>query len=1572
MPSVLATFGNGIGYRSALVSGSSSLWTNGVALTIGTNAQVTVDAGGKLAINGALTLANMGTVANGLIVTNGGRITTSGEFIVGTGNTSNRALIAAGGQVYSLSNVRVGNNAGGHQNTLVVRGDNALLDVNAQALCVGYHASVSLYSNLMIIADNAIVTNCSLNVGGGAYNNNNSLLVTNGGKLFSKGVVTYIGSTGSSNSVAVVGGTSASLWNNGGQQLTLVLANGSRNNSLVIDGAGAGAMVTNVTTFQIGGTGAGMCNSLIVTNGGILVYGSAALDNNGLGYDNSNNTFAIAMGGKVYARGATSYVGEYGPASSNLMSIRDPGSLFDGGGGSITIGAYNYGAMGNILIIDNDGQVTNCSVNVGGRLGATSYNPLWNRMVITNGGKLFGVAGANNTIGGNVGGSYNSAAVNSNSLWNVAGGALIVGQGTNNSLSISDGGLVTNAASVYVGYVSPSAVFNRLVITNGGKLYSKNVCGIGCPDTGAPAYGQSSNTASVTGPNSVWDLGGASLTVGYVVAAGAATGNVLTIDQGGLVDNIGTLTVGTNNNAVKLYGGTLGLASAIYSNSLFTVGDGLQAATLKTLGGTVNFMSGLRITNNAVLTGIGTVSGGGAGVTLTNGATIAPGLPGGGVGTLTIGGSNLIWRAGATYVCEIIDMKLGPGLGWDLLNVSSQLVLNGTGLGIKITGTPVNFDAGKDYNLRILNYGTQAGYSLTTFTLDATTFTPASSWIVTNTGSAIWLVYRGGAAPSGASLTWSVPNSGSWSVNGNWTGGTAPGAGGNATNIMVFGDNGTAYNSTNDYPGLFANNQLQLSSASSATNYIKGGALLFANNGEIGARIDYLSGNSGAFTISNNVLMANDTEFGGNAFGGTVVMAGNVTNMGTLTKKGAWTLALAGNNDLRGDLLIDSPDGTLRLDSTAVIPQTPGLGNAPNLIVSNGTLYINHGGQNCSLLMNTPNRSVLVTGSGSVWSNTIGGSSYLYLADGITNAAVTITAGGKLFTPAQLYVSQNGGSFNSLIITNGGQVTCGGSGVISDSNNQVVITGSGSFWKPGAAVSITGTNNLLQLDNGGLLNNTVNMGGVNNTFVVSNGLISSSAILVNGVGSRATLTGSNTLALLVASSYIGNGAGLAGNMVTVNGGAVATGVSWYVGAAIGSRNGLIVTNGGKMFIAGLNVGNNASSNFVIVTGPNSLLNGNTAIGYVGSGPAGVSNTVTVDDRAIVTNISWQLNAVATSRWSQVAVANGGQMSAGAAASYVSYAAFGTNNTIVVTGSNSVTGNQSVWNSQGQNLIVANGGTNAGNGVVIQDGGMMTNVGNFNLAAAAAAGSSNNYLTVDGGILQASTLTCSNSLPNWVTLNGACLVTVSNLVLTNAGQIVTFKGGTLNLVSATISSGQAQVVGDGTQSAVLNLLPGGTNSFTDGLVITNQATLSGSGLIAASSAVYGTLSPGAGIGAITSRGDFTLKPSASTTIEMGAYTTPGAGWDLLTVASGALNLGGSLKVLLNGGFAPAITQSYLVMTNLVPASVSGTFAADTAAAYTNASMSGTPAGRFKVAVGTQGVTLHSYAAWKPAGAMIFIW
>jgi len=542
---------------------------------------------------------------------------------------------------------------------------------------------------------------------------------------------------------------------------------------------------------------------------------------------------------------------------------------------------------------------------------------------------------------------------------------------------------------------------------------------------------QSNDWITITGTNSIWDAGGSNLTVGTSIVGNSD--NAVLINNSGTLDAIGTLTLAGALNYVNLRGGTLGVANTTYTNGLFTAGDGIQAATLKSLaGGTLTFTNGLLMTNNATLTGAGTVSGGATGVILTNGASLAPGLSG--IGTLTIGGSNLTWNAGATYIVGISNFAGNAGVAYDTLNVSSQLTLvanaGSSSLVIRVSsmGTlAANFSANASYNLLVASNAVLTGFDPTKFTVNTNDFLnpTAGSWAVMTLNNNLYVTYRPTVEAS-LSNTWAAPTNGNWTVDGNWVGGLAPSVSSPGMRLTFGGSaSDPSYVATNNNSGQFQINRLILTNANAtATNLLAGNPLQFWNPD---AAIEQWGG--GAFRISNSLSLTTNLILRGTGTG-TVLVGSNIVGVGALSHLGAATFVLLGSNTFSGPVLMNGLGGTLTMSNVWAF-------GTNSITVSNGTLCANPGSLTISAL--TTPRSVQVTGSNSVWTN----ASALTIG---TNVQFTVDTGARLTINGALTVADRGTVVNSLMVTNGGQLFSTAASYIgnANSNNSMLVSGGGA------------------------------------------------------------------------------------------------------------------------------------------------------------------------------------------------------------------------------------------------------------------------------------------------------------------------------------------------------------------------------------------------------------------------------------------------------------------------------------------------------------------------------------------------
>lgn len=352
------------------------------------------------------------------------------------------------------------------------------------------------------------------------------------------------------------------------------------------------------------------------------------------------------------------------------------------------------------------------------------------------------------------------------------------------------------------------------------------------------------------------------------------------------------------------------------------------------------------------------------------------------------------------------------------------------------------------------------------------------------------------------------------------------------------------------------------------------------------------------------------------------------------------------------------------------------------LIISNGGIALDDygwvGGNSAygdPIASTSSNNVVIVTGNGSMWSNVdditigvYGGGNKVIVADGAelasyygwiggngtsnnvssSNNFVLVTGSGSLWTNQADVTVGNYTTGNSLIISDGGQVIdqngwIGGNGIYGDTNsvnassNSVLVTGNNSLWSNSSdiTVGVYGAGNSLIISNGGTV--TSFNGWIGGDQVAQETTCSNNRVLVTGSNSLWNIGGglnvgftgsSNELLIanggqvLVANSgsdsFIGNGSSNNIVLVTGNNSLLSNGGNLYIGGS-GSGNQLIISNGGTVLIGGsyqccLGNGGDASNNSAIVTGSHSLWS-NASTLYVGN--YGSGSTLTIADGGTV-------------------------------------------------------------------------------------------------------------------------------------------------------------------------------------------------------------------------------------------------------------------------------------------------------------------------------------------------------------------
>jgi T5SS/PEP-CTERM-associated repeat protein len=460
-------------------------------------------------------------------------------------------------------------------------------------------------------------------------------------------------------------------------------------------------------------------------------------------------------------------------------------------------------------------------------------------------------------------------------------------------------------------------------------------------------------------------------------------------------------------------------------------------------------------------------------------------------------------------------------------------------------------------------------------------------------------------------------------------------------------------------------------------------------------------------------------------------------------------------------------------------------------VLSSGDAYLGYE-------TNSSNNSALVTGAGSVWSNSFG-----------------------------LYIGWDGAG-NSLVVSNGGQLVSGYWYLgydVSSSNNSVLVTGSGSVWSNGdfLDIGLSGAgNNLVVSDGGQLVSGYGFLGyGVsssnNSVLVTSSGSVwsNSYALSIGWDGAGNSLVVSNGGQVVDGYCYVGHETDSSNNSVLVTGsGSVwSNGDSLYIGVWSAS-NSLVVSDGGQVVSGGaLYVGwlSGAGDSLVISSG-----------GQVLSGWGDVGGTEDGETRVLVTDPGsvWRNEGTLTfgesSGGNSLVISNGGKVISNSGTVGSDWELDGSNNIVLVTGTGSVWSNQSdlyIGYRGSGTLLISNGGSVVSSNVFVGafEGSFPTSLITLNggsLTATNALG--NGLLDVMGGTLtiNAGTVTVDTL---WLTKGTNCALVMNGGIL-RAERAAIANGAVLQFALGT-NSHPVETEGNFVLGAYLNITDGG--GFTNG-------------------------------------------------------------------------------------------------------------------------------------------------------------
>jgi len=633
-----------------LVSGEGSVWQNDGSLVMGatgsganwnaggTGNVLVVEDGGMVLVGNADTnnlpiIGNAGSLVvadSELVIANGSRVITDYTYI-GLGAEDSGILHVASGSQMAVSNTLVVGYAGSG-NEMVVSGDS------------------TLYTEEAFIGFGNTATDNEVNISAGTWSNKDDL---------------YVGYEGSGNTLAVSDGAAVLTGNTfvEGQDNGLsITGDGSRLQSMEtfsLDGYGNSVDVedgawlfignvneNNLPTNEwtgvqggvvVGGSGAGV--ELVVDNGSTLnslgrayiglgsnevgrvaVTGTGSQWNIGgyfyMGVTGSSNVLEIAGGGSVISRsgrisseetshnnaviveGATS---EWLVDSEIFVGYRGAGNSLDIGDGaratsSSGVIGFHESASGNMATVSGDGSVW----HNGAQLAVGLYGSD-NTLTITDGGNITSKYGF---LGKYVGSSNNYVRLaGSGSEWEVDEFIDIGSYGAGNKLEILDGGRITSGS----GSVGSYSDHNHMLVSGEGSEWNS----AGGISVGTYGY---SNRLEITNGGSVTSSG-VSLVGGNWSAAGsnhimvsgegsvfnsqdvylgyAGANNGLSVSNGGQVE-IGMTYIGYGADALGNYVSVSGLESKLVSSGDIYVGhDGAQSELSVSEGARVESLNGV-------------------------------------------------------------------------------------------------------------------------------------------------------------------------------------------------------------------------------------------------------------------------------------------------------------------------------------------------------------------------------------------------------------------------------------------------------------------------------------------------------------------------------------------------------------------------------------------------------------------------------------------------------------------------------------------------------------------------------------------------------------------------------------------------------------------------------------------------------------------------------------------------------------------------------------------------------------------------------------------------------------------
>ena len=554
----------------------------------------------------------------------------------------------------------------------------------------------------------------------------------------------------------------------------------------------------------------------------------------------------------------------------------------------------------------------------------------------------------------------------------------------------------------------------------------------------------------------------------------------------------------------------------------------------------------------------------------------------------------------------------------------------------------------------------------------------------------------------------------------------------------------------------------------------------------------------GSHGPNNRLVISDGAQFNGSCAFGTSLMSSNnrivvVGTGSTLSNNADLTLISPGNSLVisNGGSVADNNGIFNGKADTVVVSDTGSVwSNSGNLTVyvSDNSLVISNGGKVVNSAANvgfdqqanSGGNTVIVSGLGSVWSNNstlsfgvYSGTNNLIIDQGGKvvdrfgyvgndsasrgNAVVITDTNSDWSSVMDLYIGRYGVG-NQLTINNGARVAnsyayLGYDG--ASQSNRVVVSGPGSLWENGSALS-------------------VGYAGCHNSLVISNGgRVTAPSVTVgnnpSGCGHEVLVDGADSL-------WSDSGTLTFGDMA--------------------SNCGMVITNGGRVASRSAFVGRSSACCYtrVLVAGIGSIWS-NSASLYIGY--AGYSNRLSIlDGAAIISSGAYVGGNYSSSRYNSALISGTGSAWSNNGSLYVGVA--GDGNSLMISSGGQVvdhdawvgdnSSNNTAWVTDGatwRNDILSIGNRGSSNALVVDGGTVLAT--NLMIGAGSAACDNVVQLNNGSGVITNATLNATLEIRRGTFILNGGLLQVDRLVMTNACGLFVRNGGTLSVTSLVLDS-----------------------------------------------------------------------------------------------------------------------------------------------------------------------------------------